>query len=256
MKKRFTLTLVIAFAVLLAACAPTSTPAAAAEEIPSATPEPTPTATVIPAKTLVVVSNDSGTWQLYFIGSDGTGMTRVTANSLIEGTFDYSADQSRIAFETYLEAEQNSEIYVMQSDGSNPARLTNRSQNDWGPVWSPDGSKIVFQSNLGDNNYEILVMNADGSNIINLSNNSGLDTYPSWSPDGTRVAYSSGGRQRCNRGYLFPSSNDSSIKIINADGQREIHPAHPGWRQEWCQPAVVPGRQSTPLWLRRCDQPK
>ena len=36
------------------------------------------------------------------------------------------------------------------------------------PVWTPDGNKIVFDSNLGGNN-NIYTMNADGTNPVRLT---------------------------------------------------------------------------------------
>jgi TolB protein len=66
----------------------------------------------------------------------------------------------------------NSEIYVMNADGSNPINLTNAAGNDYGPSWSPDGSKIAFQAGR-DSTSEIYVMDSDGSNQMNLSNSPG-----------------------------------------------------------------------------------
>ncbi|MBP7791964.1 MAG: PD40 domain-containing protein, partial [Candidatus Goldbacteria bacterium] len=54
--------------------------------------------------------------------------------------------------------------------GSNQIRLTNNSEYDYNPVWSPDGSKIAFES-YRDGNREIYVMDANGSNQVNLTNN-------------------------------------------------------------------------------------
>ena len=48
-------------------------------------------------------------------------------------------------------------------------------------AWSPDGSKIVFDSNR-DGNDEIYVMNADGSGQTNLTNNPARDFLPCWGP--------------------------------------------------------------------------
>jgi TolB protein len=67
-------------------------------------------------------------------------------------------------------------------------QLTDVPSGDTLPVWSPDGTKIAFQS-LRDHNYEIYVMNADGSGQTNLTNHPGKDLEPSWSPDGTQIYF-------------------------------------------------------------------
>ena len=56
-------------------------------------------------------------------------------------------------------------IYTMDADGTDLAQLTN--QADGWPVFSPDGTRIVFQS-LDDGSID--VMNADGSNRKRLTN--------------------------------------------------------------------------------------
>src|SRR5205823_12331282 len=84
----------------------------------------------------------------------------------------------------------NSEIYLMNPDGSNQTNLTNNSANDFAPAWSPDGAKIAFVTNR-NGKAQLFVMNADGSNPVQLT----FDIFsypggPSWSPDGTRIAFS------------------------------------------------------------------
>ena len=51
----------------------------------------------------------------------------------------------------------------MRQDGSNQTRLTNNAASDFEPAWSPDGSKIAFNSTRDVNN-EIYVMDANGAN--------------------------------------------------------------------------------------------
>jgi dipeptidyl aminopeptidase/acylaminoacyl peptidase len=82
------------------------------------------------------------------------------------------------------------EIYTMNADGSNQARLTNNSVYDDTPVWSPDMTKIAFVRAVGAT-ADIFVMNADGTNQVNLTAHAATDTYPAWSPDGSKIVFSS-----------------------------------------------------------------
>lgn len=68
--------------------------------------------------------------------------------------------------------------------------LTNNSASDQKPRWSPDGSRIAFESER-DGNWEIYVMDEDGGNQTRLTNNGGSDAWPRWNDDGSRIAFQS-----------------------------------------------------------------
>ena len=53
-------------------------------------------------------------------------------------------DKSKIVFESYRD--DDPEIYLINSDGSNEKRLTNRIGIDDTPSFSPDGSKVIYFS--------------------------------------------------------------------------------------------------------------
>ncbi len=71
------------------------------------------------------------------------------------------------------------QIYVMDADGSNQIRLTNTSADEVNPSWSPDGSKIVFESGR-DDGWAIYVMDTDGSNQTRLTAGNHSSTEPDW----------------------------------------------------------------------------
>ena len=55
-------------------------------------------------------------------------------------------------------------------------QLTDNDSEDGFPDWSPDGNKIVFESDR-DGDVEIFVMNADGSDVVSLGQQGEV---PSW----------------------------------------------------------------------------
>jgi Tol biopolymer transport system component len=97
----------------------------------------------------------------------------------INGTPDnpWSPDGSQIAFVSNRDG--NSEIYVMNSDGTGLTRLTDNPDDDVNPRWSPDGSMIAFWTNRNGDS-EIYVMNADGTGQVNVTRDARLDEEHAW----------------------------------------------------------------------------
>jgi Tol biopolymer transport system component len=120
----------------------------------------------------------------------------------------WSPDGARIAFVS--DREDNSEIYVVNTDGSGQTNLTRNTAYDNNPVWSPDGARIAFASHR-DGNDEIYMMNADASGQTNLTRNTAHDNNPAWSPDGARIAF-----------YSYRDGNDE-IYVMNADGSGQTN---------------------------------
>jgi len=118
----------------------------------------------------------------------------------------------RIAFESNRVGPGIFEIYSMNSDGSDQRRLTHLGGYSRDPSWSPDYTRIVFDSGPQDDDdgREIYVMNADGSGITRLTNNGVKDWDPSWSPDGSHIAYVS-----YDRNWEIFSMNTSGYGRVN-----------------------------------------
>jgi hypothetical protein len=138
----------------------------------------------------------------------------VASVSLIMGVLAAPAESAhpgangKIAYESAVTG--NDEIFVMNPDGSTQTNVSNSSDPDRDPAWSPNGAKIAF-SRTGavspEAHANVWVMNADGSGQLNLtpgSNNGqgNTGTEPAWSPDGTKIAY----------------IDNANVWVMNADG--------------------------------------
>ena len=84
--------------------------------------------------------------------------------------------------------EDNSEVFIANSDGTGSQNLTNSPAFDGWPAWSPDGRKIAFASNR-NRSYEIYIMNPDGSAVQKVAGTEGRATAPKWAPDGRTIYF-------------------------------------------------------------------
>ena len=88
----------------------------------------------------------------------------------------------------------NSEIYIMDADGSNQQQLTQLGGANFAPYWHPSGEKIVFSSNHHDpdgRDFEIYMINLDGSGLTRITYSEGFDGFPVFSPDGQHLVFGS-----------------------------------------------------------------
>jgi Tol biopolymer transport system component len=161
-------------------------------------------------------SNPEGDYEVYRMNAlDGTGQINLSNNGtgVSDGFPVYSPGGTRIAY--YSSGIQTSnpqgdgEVYRMNTlDGTGKKNLSNNGSgvNDYGPVYSPDGTKIAYysegnQTSNPQGDGEVYRMNAlDGLGKKNLSNNGRDvgDSDPVYSPDGTKIAYRSRGNQTSN----------------------------------------------------------
>ena len=151
----------------------------------------------VDASTIVFVSTRDGNPEIYSINANGSNARRLTNNAATDEQPSRSTDGSTIVFSSRRDG--NSEIYKMNSDGSGLLRLTEDAPADdapidTNPVFSHDGSKIVWQSTRaitfgGAVPRRLFIMDASGANqrpvVLPEENRSSFDG--SWNPDNSRL---------------------------------------------------------------------
>jgi len=191
-------------------------------------------------------------WGIFLIQTDGSGKTRLTANTS-DNNPSLSPDGQRIVFSSYRDG--NKEIYVMDSDGSNQTRLTFSPESDFNPQWSPDGSKIAYITMNNVDSWDICAVNADGSDQTLVAN-----TIPAygwqWSPDGSKIIFDKRGS------YIFKRYVLYDIYVVNEDGsnltclteESESHDWAPVWSPDGTKIAYTHGASdSGDIYIMNAD---
>jgi TolB protein len=105
-----------------------------------------------------------------------------------DGAPAWSPDGKRVVFAA--EQEGQSDLFVMNADGTGREQLTRSPAEESAPAFSPDGRSIAFER-TANGNVDVYVMDASGRNERRLTDDPAADRSPAWSPDGRSIAFTS-----------------------------------------------------------------
>jgi len=170
-------------------------------------------ATVSPAEDKIVfTSTRSGDIDIYTMNADGSDVKQLTDETGYDGGPFYSYDGKKIIYRrtTFANDEEIKEyknllseglikpskldIWIMDADGKNKKQITNNGAANFAPFFFPDGQKILFCSNVNNEdkrNFDIFKINIDGTGLERITFYNEFDGFPIFSPDGKKLAFCS-----------------------------------------------------------------
>jgi Tol biopolymer transport system component len=160
---------------------------------------------------VIFTSTRDGDLDLYVVNPDGSGLRRMTDTPGYDGGAFFTPDCSQIvwrasrpeggALTDYQDLLKQGlvrpgalELYIMNVDGSNVRQLTDNGAANFAPYPAPDGSYLLFSSNLGGGGreFDIFKVPADGSGQTErVTHSEGFDGFPMFSPDGRWLVFAS-----------------------------------------------------------------
>jgi TolB protein len=181
----------------------------------------------------------------------------------------WSPDGSKIMFMSSMQG--NPELYVSDSNGAHPKRLTFSVGVNTSPAWNPKtGLQVVFVSDrAGGGHPQLYTMNADGTSAEKIElQDAGYVIDPAWSPNGQLVAFS---WQRPDGNYDIYAMDivDHRLVQLSRDSGRNERPCwapdgrhivfestRTGSRQIWsmladgtqARPLTTQGSNESPSW--------
>ncbi|RMF79995.1 MAG: hypothetical protein D6737_09610 [Chloroflexi bacterium] len=156
----------------------------------------------------------TGEWDIYVMNADGSNVRKVVGDLETgvlsdESMATWSPDSTQIAFTSGPPRTTQTELYIVNIDGTNLRQLTDNDDHEWAPSWSPDGTQIAFQSDRNGGNSDIYVYNLERDTVRQLTDLILIERAPEWLPDGSGILYE------------VLVATDYEIFVMNPDGSNK-----------------------------------
>ena len=164
------------------------------------------------------------------VADDGTARAIVSTGSSAMPS--WTADGSHLVFHSRRkEAKQHGiaarNIWIVGADGSGERQLTKGTKDEYHPVVSPDGKKLLFVSEL-NGSRDIWIADADGQNAVPLTDDPGTEDQPAWSADGRQIVYAAFPKEGGSFDLWLMYADGSGRRRLTTTPANEIFPAwHP-----------------------------
>ena len=187
---------------------------------------------------IAYVTDLDGHSDVYVSALEGGSPVRITADETEEFLGDWSPDGEWLVF-TRRGNEESRGLWLRNPAGVNLFRLT--SDDDVGPVWSPDGDAIAFVRNVDGNRDIYLLLPEEDDDWRGpvkaqpLITSPEADHSPDWAPDGDTLVYVSE-RDGNPEIYTLESDEDNPPQRLTTN---EAEDSQPVWSPDGKRIAFV-----------------
>ncbi len=154
--------------------------------------------------------------------------------------------------------EYRGEILTLPASKGDMRNLTQTpGAHERSPVWSPDGSKIAYFSDVdGEYRLHLLPQDGKGTAEVHTPEGHGFFEEPKWSPDGLKISY----RDNSWSLYIYDIAKKQSAKVCSAPvyGPANIRGLHHAWSPDsrWLAYTVNTAAVIQQAWLYQVDEAK
>jgi Tol biopolymer transport system component/DNA-binding winged helix-turn-helix (wHTH) protein len=174
------------------------------------------------------VSIDVNIWRLEVPGPDGKisqPMKLTSTSTRADRDAQFSPGGEKIVFNSNRTG--NFEIWICDSEGSNPRQITSLGHYCGSPHLSPDGQRVTFDSNL-EGQWETYVTSANGGKPQRLTTNAARDALTSWSRDGKWIYFFSD-RSGENQIWKIPAGGGEAVPVTRKGGFEALESPDGQW---------------------------
>jgi len=158
---------------------------------------------------------------------------------------------SKLGDLAYTHHRQQTDLYLRDLATGNEKRLTHDTRRNYQPRLSPDGKRVVYQSNRAGK-FDIWVLDLTTDKPIPVTDHPADDHSPDWSPDGRQIVFFSDR----NEGKLWvigvsggPARPLTDLVVPNRERGSGVI-GGPKWSPDGkLIGCVAPGKQGSTLWL-------
>lgn len=129
----------------------------------------------------------------------------------------WSPDGSQIAYAYTSGVNESLRLFVVDSDGGEPAALTEPDVESWHPAWRPGRNELAYVSDRDGDNAVWLLDLSTGQSTKLVDDVEGQDTQPAWTPDGEMLVFTSDREFERWQLFKYDFSTGTDTNLIRTD---------------------------------------